>query len=252
MWTAPTWTTVPGGRSFAILVAIGFLSSVFLFRILASEQVAETRRRLAAVDDSAEGRLDLWAEWGTPQIHNRLLHMRIHSPEQPWLVTHAVLPEPGADPEGEVRVFGIDFEDLTRELTHQEGRTLTLELVPVTEIARARLLGDNARRVPRYTSEDVAPDGNQRAVEMLDWALRTPSDVLGAFAKDHPACRFRIRVGDAEAEIPGEEWDPALDSGGIPPGPLGLPGALGPLRGSEGDGSPGSTEGEGAGPEDGR
>lgn len=234
MWTAPKWTTVPGARSFAVLVAIGFLSSVILFRVLAGEQVAETRRRLAAVDDSAEGRLDLWAEWGTPQIHNRLLHMRIHSPEQPWLVTHAILPEPDSDPEGEVRVFGIDFGDLTRDLTHQEGRTLTLELVPVTEIARARLLGDNSRRVPRYTSEEAAPDGNLRAVEMLAWALRTPSDVLGAFAKDHPACRFRIRVGGAESEFPGEEWDPALDFGSNPAGPLG------PLGGS---GDPSTPEG---------
>ncbi|HEV8114427.1 MAG TPA: hypothetical protein VGR31_16770 [Planctomycetota bacterium] len=180
----------------AALVAVGLAVSAgyFIWSLTsdASEArriVQERKREIAATPKTPEGRLAKWLEFGAPQIHHRLQMMRF-SAEEPWLVTHAVRMDP-EDP-GRLSIHGIDFADLPVAIAQIEGSKVVVHLPRPKELGVGPLRGDNAAFVPIAPRDDLAPDPEQRATFLVQFALK---DLFQALARDIPGAELAIRIG---------------------------------------------------------
>jgi hypothetical protein len=160
--------------------------------------IAERRAQLAAAPKEGEPRLAQWLELALPDIHQRLLDLRI-SARQPWLVTHVVLSE---REEGEPEVWGLDFSHLPTTVIAREGMVVRITLPEVRALARATLAGDKARYVKSYCPGDPIPAPDRQAETMIEYVLRHPGDgggLIGAMERDIPGSSLRVSVGGATA-----------------------------------------------------
>lgn len=150
------------------------------------ERKAATNREIASASQSETSRLATWVRFGNPQIHNRMLLMRL-SEHQPSLVTHAI-----GESAGEVEIFGIDLRDPPRDLVRIDGPVLRLRVPAPRSQGRGRLSGEQTNYVPVFADPALAPDPAARLEELLRWALK---DLAAALERDLPGARLVIEVG---------------------------------------------------------
>ncbi len=150
----------------------------------------ETRRDaiLAAAPSEPEGRLARWFEYGQPRIYEALIASRF-SAQQPWLVTHAVLPT-GA--EQLPQVFGIDFRDLEPSAIRLDGLAVRIVLPAPTSMGRQQLGGDSALGVPKYAPGVEVPDPRWLAKARLELVLKR---VIEGLTGDIPGARISVEIG---------------------------------------------------------
>jgi hypothetical protein len=109
------------------------------------------------------------------------------TPEEPWLVTHAVA-RPGEVPE----LFGVPCAELAPELARREGLAIVLTLPAARALGRVALDGERAQRVPIFAPE-VAVDGGAR---LRTLALHLLEDMPDALARDLPGATIEVHVAD--------------------------------------------------------
>src|SRR5262245_60412016 len=172
----------------ALLVASGFGVGALYYSYKEPRVRRELKAEIDAAPSTAEGRVQKWMEFFTPQAHHRLSVFARVSEEHPWIVTHTVEAEDGGEP----FVYGIDVSNLPREgLLEREGLTVVLALEPVRLLGRARLGGDSAAHIPHLLADIPQAEADARLRETADWLLK---DVEKALAHDIPGARFEVRT----------------------------------------------------------
>jgi hypothetical protein len=169
------------------IVVLGVGSGAAYFQYEAPRAAAAVDRELAQAPASPEERLALWHRYGAPQLHHRLSTFARFSPECPWLVTHAVRPADGGDPE----LWGIDCSQLPETFSRVEGMTVVLELPEPRLLGRAPLHGDQASFVPIHDAGAAIPDARER---LRDLALHFLDRLPTAMAKGVPGAALEIRI----------------------------------------------------------
>jgi hypothetical protein len=167
------------------IVVAGLITGAGFYRYQRRKMDASLAAELADAPKTPAERAALWLRYAGPQIHHRLAVVGRFSPEQPWLVTHAV-----ARPGGEPELWGVDCTALTPELAHLEGLTVVVELSAPRVLARAALVGEQGQRVPLYAPE-TSPDAAQRLSEL---ALYLLEGIPKALERDVPGASLTIRV----------------------------------------------------------
>lgn len=170
------------------VVVMGMGSGAAYFHYKAPKLAAEMEARIAAAPKTPEGRVQQWLLFGGPQIHHRLTKFARFSPEEPWLVTHAVETPGGGDPE----IWGIDCDGLGQDMTHVEGLTVVVELPEPRLLGRAALARDQFNYIPLYRPGEAVPDPAARLREL---ALYLLGDMPKALARDIPGASIEIRIG---------------------------------------------------------
>lgn len=173
------------------IVLLGIGSGAAYFQYKAPRAAAAFDREVAAIPESPEERLALWLRYGAPQFHHRLSTFARFSPECPWLVTHAVRPADGGDPE----LWGIDCSRIPQSFSRIEGLTVVLELPEPRCLGRAPLHGDQASFVPLYDAGAAIPDARER---LRDLALHFLERLPAAMAKEVPGAMLAIRIVPAD------------------------------------------------------
>jgi len=176
---------VRGVTLLAILVFVGLGSGAGFYRWQRARQAERFQRDLETVPEGPEERLDLWLRLAGPQLHHRLAVVGRFTPEEPWLVTHAVA-RPGEVPE----LFGLRCAELTPAFARREGLVVVLELPAPHALGRTELSGDRAQRVPIFAPE-VAVDG---AARLRTLALHLLEEMPAALARDLPGATLEVRV----------------------------------------------------------
>lgn len=167
------------------LVVVGLGSGAGFYRWQRARQAERFERELAAVPQGLEQRLDLWLRLAGPQLHHRLAVVGRFTPEEPWLVTHAVARE-NEVPE----LHGVPCAELLPSLARREGQTIVVELPAPRALGRAALTGERAQRVPLF-----APDVPLDAAERLrTLALHLLDDIPAALTRDLPGAHLEVRV----------------------------------------------------------
>jgi len=150
------------------------------------EIIAGRKREIVAAPKTPEGRLRKWLDYGAAQIHHYMTMMRF-SAEQPWLVTHAV----GTDPSS-LAIYGIDLAPMPKDFAWIEGLTVHAHFPRPSQLATGPLTGQNAMFVPVAPSEQVAPDGVERARHLVEFAMK---DLAKALERDIPGAKLSIEFG---------------------------------------------------------
>lgn len=173
------------------LVVAGMGASSVFWHWQAPKHVEAARRARDRVDGlSPEERLDVWLGYGQGIVHSRLLQLRLDW-RRPWLVTHVV--EPGPDPSTH-EIWGVDLTDLRPEVTHRHGMVVAVELPAARHLGPGPLTGDKSVNVPRYRDGTPPGDPDERAAQVVEWALE---GVSAALEKDIEGATLEARVGDA-------------------------------------------------------
>ena len=179
---------VNGMLVLVLLVASGFGVGAAYYSYKEPRVRRELAAELEAAPSTAEGRVQKWMEFFTPQAHHRLSVFARVSEEHPWIVTHTVEAPDGGEP----YVHGLGVSDLPQEgLLVREGLTVVLTLDPVRLLGRARLGGDSAAHIPHYAADIPAAQADARLRETAEWLLR---DVVKALASDIEGARFEVRT----------------------------------------------------------
>lgn len=176
---------VRGLSLLALLVVVGLGSGAGFYRWQRARQAERFQQELEAVPQGLEERLDLWLRLAGPQLHHRLAVVGRFTPEEPWLVTHAVA-RPGEVPE----LHGVPCAELQPSFARREGLVVVLDLPAPRALGRAELTGERAQRVPLF-----APDVQVDAAERLrGLALHLLDDMPAALARDLPGTHIEVRV----------------------------------------------------------
>lgn len=186
-------SSVPGARRgavrglsmLALLVVVGLGSGAGFYRWQRARQAEAFQRELEAVPKGLEERLDLWLRLAGPQLHHRLAVVGRFTPEEPWLVTHAVA-RPGELPE----LHGVPCAELAPSFAHREGLAIVIELPAPRALGRVALQGERAQRVPSFAPE-VEVDAAER---LRTLALHLLEDMPAALARDLPGASLELRV----------------------------------------------------------
>lgn len=178
-------------NGFVVLVAavvVGLLSGAGYFFYKSPRLRAETERKLAEAPSTPEGRLAFGAAYLLPQIHNRLLSVRV-SRQQPWIPTHTIQV---AGDDGPPEVWGIDVDALGTDVAYVDGLELVIRLPAPSLLARTVLVGDKARSVPTYAAGVEVADPTERLHELIDFFFHRMADQL---ARDVEGARLVVEIG---------------------------------------------------------
>lgn len=170
------------------VVVIGLASGAGYFFYKSPRLRAETERQLAEAPSTPAGRLAFGAKYLVPQIHNRLLSVRI-SRQQPWIPTHTIRV---AGDDGPPEVWGIDVDALGQDVAYVDGLELVIRLPAPSLIARTVLVGDKARSVPAYAAGAAVPDPTERLHELVDFFFDRMADQL---SHDIEGTRLVVEIG---------------------------------------------------------
>lgn len=168
-----------------VLVVAGLASGAGFYRWQRARQAERFEREFEAAPRNPEERLDLWLHLAGPQLHHRLAVVGRFTPEQPWLVTHAVA-RAGEVPE----LFGVPCAELAPDLARREGQVVVLELPAPRALGRCELSGERAQRVPLFAPE-VEVDAAER---LRTLALHLLDELPAALARDLPGASLEVRV----------------------------------------------------------
>ena len=175
MSTPPPASRRPSGFWLLVgVVVVGMGASAGLFRygwtkVEATE--ARNRETREAGPTGAMERLDLWLEFGEPQLQHRLTMLRFSS-LHPGLITHTVV-----HPDAPAEIWGVDLSGTHPARLERDGLELTAYLPEPRLLGHGVLTGMNADRVPAYAAGSEIPDPVARAHDLLE-------HFLGEFLRD--------------------------------------------------------------------
>ena len=180
----------PGLAVVAGLVILGMGIPAYLMWQVPRLEAERDRIRAEAPTESI-GKLELWFQFGQPQIHTALTNARF-SASRPWYVSHV-----RTVPDGPPEIWGIDFSDLDHnEVVRREGLEVRVVLSAPVLMERAELTGIHNEGVPRF-GPDQEVDASDLVRRRLEGYFREFSSALG---RDIPEARFVVQVGDSTTE----------------------------------------------------
>ena len=199
---APASGRWPRARGLVVLGALiaGGLGVVGIYFFVQPRLVADTERRIRSAPSTTEGRLEIWREYGSPQVVQHLRWLRISS-RQPFLASFVALPEREEDPP---EVWGIDLSATGPEQIRREGTDLIVHLPAPAVVAREYLAGPNAELVPFVRHGEPLPDPLVRVQLLLEFKF---ADLISRLQRDIPGTRLLFEIGDDPPRpIAKESW----------------------------------------------
>jgi len=181
-----------------VLVIAGMGITGVYYHIKAPKLLAQMRRMQSEMPASAEGRLGYWIVFGKALVDQRLVQLRL-SPREPWLISYAVT---GAEGDAEQEIWGVDISGHSVDWTTQEGLDVVVTLPEAKMLGHGPITGDMARNVPHYAPGAERPDANERARQIVEWALERLATPL---ARDIEGARLVVRVGSSSTPASAQE-----------------------------------------------
>lgn len=185
---APAAPRVNGLAILGAIVLAGF-GMVLIYSLYYQPMMKEkTLQKLESAPTDTEGKLELWREFGAPQIVEHLRALRV-SPEQDFLASFVVQPEGDGSP----KVYGLDLSGIGENSVERSGQDLIVRLPEPGLVAEERLRGPNSEMVPVFPAGSDLPDPRERIRFLFDFKFES---LVSRLQGDLPGVRVTFALGE--------------------------------------------------------